>query len=120
MHVDGDRQVVGHAQRQDFVAAHVDDWRVRVATWNCEHPGLLAAERLSIANTALQHLELVMKEKPNAPSAFTYTNLVYRERALGQPDAVSKEADLAKAREYHQKATALQKGAVTSSGKGGN
>ena len=85
-----------------------------------QHPGLLAAERLSIANTALQHLELVMKEKPNAPSAFTYTNLVYRERALGQPDPVSKEADLAKAREFHQKATALQKGAATGGGKGGN
>ncbi len=82
-----------------------------------QHGEVTGAERLNLANVALGHLDAVMKSKPNAPTAFTYANLIYRERALGQPDAVSKEADLARARELHQKATVLAKGGST--GKGG-
>lgn len=74
------------------------------------HSEVTGQERIDIANTALGHLEEVMKQKPNAPTPFTYANLVYRERALGQTDPVAKEADLAKARELFAKAKELQKG----------
>lgn len=73
------------------------------------HPEVRAQERIQLANTALQHLELVMKQKPNAPTAYTYANLVYRERASGQLDFSARDADLIKARELHQKAMGLQK-----------
>ena len=48
--------------------------------------------------------------KPNAPAAYTYTNLVYRERALGEIDDDGRRKDLEQAQKFFKKANELQKG----------
>jgi tetratricopeptide (TPR) repeat protein len=75
------------------------------------HSELAGAERVSTADGALVHLNEAIKLKPNAPNPYTYANLVYRERALGQTTDDAKRIDLEQANKLFKQAQELQKGA---------
>lgn len=72
---------------------------------------LVGADRIALADVALSHLKEAMRINPKAPSAYTYANLVYRERALGQPDDDGKRQDLEQAQQLFKQGMDLQKGA---------
>jgi tetratricopeptide (TPR) repeat protein len=75
------------------------------------HPTLVGPERIQLADAALQPLDEAMRLKPLAPNAYTYANLVYRERALGQANDDGKRADLAQAEKLWKRAAEQQKAA---------
>jgi tetratricopeptide (TPR) repeat protein len=81
----------------DYMHAHVTD--------------LTGPARIAMADAALAHLLESIKLKPKAPGAYTYANLVYRERSLGQVDDEGKRKDLEEAQKLYKQAQELQKGA---------
>ena len=81
----------------DYLHAHVTD--------------LTGQARIEMADVAIGHLQQAIQINPNAPSAYTYTNLVYRERALGETTDDGKRKDLEQANAFFKKAQELQKGA---------
>lgn len=81
----------------DYLHAHVSD--------------VTGTDRIALADAALAHLQESIKLKPKAPGAYTYANLVYRERALGQLDDEGKRKDLEEAQRLFKQAQELQKGA---------
>jgi tetratricopeptide (TPR) repeat protein len=75
------------------------------------HPDdLTAPDRIALAETALGHLKEAMRLAPKAPAAFTYANLVYRERALAADNDDEKRKDLESAMKYFKQAQDLSKG----------
>ena len=58
-------------------------------------PGLSAIEAFTIAET--------IRLKPNAPNAYDYSERLYQERALGQPDEDKKRLDLEESLKFHAK-----------------
>jgi tetratricopeptide (TPR) repeat protein len=75
------------------------------------HAEVAGADRLALADAAIGHLDAAMRMKPLAPNAYTYANLVWRERALGEPGDDGKRADLERANALFKRAVELQKGA---------
>jgi tetratricopeptide (TPR) repeat protein len=68
-------------------------------------------DRVAMSDVAIGHLGESIRLAPKAPAAYTYTNLAYRERALGQPNDDGKRTDLEQASKFFKQAEALQKGA---------
>jgi tetratricopeptide (TPR) repeat protein len=75
------------------------------------HAEIGGGERIAIADSALVHLNEAIKLKPKAPNPYTYANLVYRERALGETTDDAKRLDLEQANKLFKQAQELQKGA---------
>jgi tetratricopeptide (TPR) repeat protein len=86
---------------------------VAVLMWDYlhNHTDLAPPDRISLSDVAIAHLAEAIKLKPAAPAAYTYTNLLYRERALGETNDDGKRKDLEQASKFFQKAQELQKGA---------
>jgi len=85
-----------------------------VLMWDYLHAhtaDVIGAARIAAADAALAHLQESIKLKPKAPGAYTYANLVYRERALGQLADDDKRKDLEEASKLFKQAQELQKGA---------
>jgi tetratricopeptide (TPR) repeat protein len=80
----------------DYLHAHSED--------------LKGPDRIALADVAIDHLGNAIKHKPNAPAAYTYTNLAYRERSMGEPDDDGKRKDLEQAQKFFKKAQDLSKG----------
>jgi tetratricopeptide (TPR) repeat protein len=80
----------------DYLHAHQDD--------------LTAPDRVALADVALDHLKQAIELNPKAPAAYTYANLVYRERALAAVDDDAKRKDLESANKYFKQAQEIQKG----------
>jgi tetratricopeptide (TPR) repeat protein len=74
------------------------------------HAEVAGSERIATADQALVHLNEAIKLKPKAPNPYTYANLVYRERALGEPNDDGKRGDLEQANKLFKQAQELQKG----------
>jgi len=72
---------------------------------------VVGPDRIAMCDIAIGHLGESIKIAPKAPAAYTYTNLVYRERALGQANDDGKRGDLEQASKFFKQADALQKGA---------
>ncbi|MCC6752204.1 MAG: tetratricopeptide repeat protein [Deltaproteobacteria bacterium] len=68
--------------------------------------------RLKVANRGIAALERAVALRPDYGEALVFINLLYRERALGQPDAAAKERDLERAREVYRRAEAALKRAA--------
>jgi tetratricopeptide (TPR) repeat protein len=83
------------------------------------HAEIVGADRVVLADLAIDHLAEAIHQKPNAPNAYVYTNLVYRERAAGEPDDDRKRADIELAIKFHKEAQELQKGLKLEPQKGG-
>ena len=74
------------------------------------HTDLVGADRVAVCDVALGHLAESIKLRPKAPNAYLYTNLVYRERAAGEPDDDHKRVDLEEANKYFKLANDMSKG----------
>jgi tetratricopeptide (TPR) repeat protein len=75
-----------------------------------KNKGVVGAARVQIADRGIAALEQAIELEPATPGeSLTYINLLYRERAKGQDDPAVKERDMAKAREYYEKAVAAMK-----------
>lgn len=83
-----------------------------VLLWDHLHssPEIVGADRIALADVALGHLAESIKLAPKAPSAYMYTNLVYRERAAGEVNDDGKRKDLEQAQKFFQQAMSMQKG----------
>src|SRR5258706_1876495 len=66
------------------------------------HTELAGADRIALCDVALKELGEAIKIRAKAPNAYVYTNLVYRERALGEPDDDHKRSDLEEAQKYYK------------------
>jgi tetratricopeptide (TPR) repeat protein len=85
-----------------------------VLMWDYLHlhvTDLTGQDRIAVADAAIAQLEEAIKINPKAPSAYTYTNLVYRERSLGQVDDEGRRKDLEQAQKYFKLGLDRQKGA---------
>ena len=51
-----------------------------------------------------------MDSNPKAPAAYTYTNLVYRERSMAASDDDGRRKDLELANKFFKQAMEIQKG----------
>jgi tetratricopeptide (TPR) repeat protein len=92
--------------------------RYLVGTLCWEHlyknKGVAGAARIRIADRGIAALERAIALEPATPGeSLTYINLLYRERAKGQDDPAARERDMARAREYYQKAVAAMKAGKT-------
>lgn len=86
-------------------------YNLGVLVWDLLHNHLeiIADARLNLANRGLQALNKAIELRPHSPDGYTYLNLVYRERATGQPDDLLKAADIAEADKYMKQALELMK-----------
>jgi tetratricopeptide (TPR) repeat protein len=69
---------------------------------------LTGVARLAAADEALGHLVAAIRSKPVAPNAWTYANLVYRERSLAATTDDAKRVDLEQAHRFFQHSRVLQ------------
>jgi tetratricopeptide (TPR) repeat protein len=65
--------------------------------------------RLALADRGISALQKAIALRPHASNGFTYLNLIYRERAAGEPDDVAKAADIAEAEKNLKTALDLRK-----------
>jgi tetratricopeptide (TPR) repeat protein len=73
------------------------------------HKEVVADQRKQLADEGIQILADAIKLTPKAPNPYTYTNLLYRERADADITDDEKRPDLEKANEFFKKAMDLQK-----------
>jgi len=75
-----------------------------VLVWNYlhDHTEETGERRLELANEAIQTLGEAIKLSPQAPNAYTYTNLVYREKALGETNDDAKRVDFEEATKFYK------------------
>ncbi len=84
-----------------------------VLIWDYLHThaeDLTGVDRIALSDVAIEHLGQSIKGKPNAPAAYIYTNLCYRERSMGEIDDDGRRKDLEQAGKFFKKAQELQKG----------
>lgn len=75
------------------------------------HKEVAGDSRKQLADDGIKILAQAIEQAPNAPNAYTYTNLLYRERAEADLTDDEKRPDLEKANEFFKKAMQLQKAA---------
>jgi tetratricopeptide (TPR) repeat protein len=75
-----------------------------VLLWNYlhDHAEETGEKRLELAKQALQTLAEAIKLSPQAPNAYTYTNLIYREKALGESNDDDKRVDFEEANRFYK------------------
>ena len=72
------------------------------------HAEIFGEERVKLADAGIGALTKAIELKSDDPNAYTFTNLLYRQRALGQGKSYVGVADLATAQVYQKKALALK------------
>lgn len=82
-----------------------------VLIWDFLHNHLevTGQQRLDMANEAIKEAEEAIRINPRAPMAYTYINLIYREKATGETDDDAKRIDLEQANKYYKQSIELQK-----------
>ena len=73
------------------------------------HVALVGDARLRLADRGLESLKQAREMRPHGADAYTYTNLLYRERAAGEPDLPHADYDTAQANRFQQMSMALMK-----------
>jgi tetratricopeptide (TPR) repeat protein len=73
------------------------------------HAEVVGDQRKQLADEGIQVLAKAIDMAPKAPNPYTYTNLLYRERAAADLTDDEKRPDLEKANEFFKKAMQLQK-----------
>jgi TPR repeat protein len=73
------------------------------------HAEVVGDPRKQLADEGIQVLAKAIDLAPKAPNPYTYTNLLYRERAAADLTDDEKRPDLEKANEFFKKAMQLQK-----------
>jgi tetratricopeptide (TPR) repeat protein len=71
----------------------------------------LVQQNSSLVQEGIQNLEKAIQLKPNYAAAYSYLNLMYRQKADIEPSEAQYEADLQKANQLGSKALALMKAA---------
>jgi tetratricopeptide (TPR) repeat protein len=86
---------------------------VGVLIWDYlhNHKEVVGQPRRDLADEGIKVLGDAIRVAPKAPNAYTYTNLLYRERAEAGTTDDEKRPDLEKAVEFFKKAMELQKAA---------
>jgi tetratricopeptide (TPR) repeat protein len=80
----------------DYLHAHPDE--------------MTAPDRIELCNEALKDLKEAIDLNPKAPAAYTYTNLVYRERSMAASNDDERRKDLELANKFFKQAMEIQKG----------
>jgi tetratricopeptide (TPR) repeat protein len=75
-----------------------------VLIWNYlhDHTEVTDQKRLDLADQALKTLAEAIRLSPQAPNAYTYSNLVYREKALGESNDDNKRLDFEEANRFYK------------------
>ncbi len=73
----------------------------------------LAEENGALVNEGIQNLEKAIALRPNDANAYSYLNLMYRQKADIEQDGDARRADLEKANDLTTKALALMKAAAS-------
>lgn len=68
------------------------------------HPQITGAERTTMADAGIASLKEAMRLAPNSPNAYSYTTMLYSERALAAASDEQKQKDLQQARDFFSKA----------------
>jgi tetratricopeptide (TPR) repeat protein len=72
------------------------------------HLEIFGEERVKLADAGIGALQKAIELKPDDPNPYTFTNLLYRQRALGQGKSYVGVADIATANVFMKKAQALR------------
>jgi tetratricopeptide (TPR) repeat protein len=81
------------------------------------HAEVVGDPRKQMADEGIAQCKAAIEQAPKAPNAYTYTNLLYRERAMADLTDDEKRPDLEQANEYFRKAMQLLKEAQGNAGK---
>jgi tetratricopeptide (TPR) repeat protein len=73
------------------------------------HAEVVGDQRKQLADEGIGQCKAAIEQAPKAPNAYTYTNLLYRERAAADLTDDEKRPDLEAANEYFKKAMQLLK-----------
>lgn len=73
------------------------------------HSEVIGDQRKQLADEGIGQCKRAIDEAPKAPNAYTYTNLLYRERAAADLTDDEKRPDLEQANDYFKKAMQLLK-----------
>lgn len=75
-----------------------------VLIWNYlhDHGEVTGDKRLDLANQGIKTLGEAIRLSPQGPNAYTYTNLVYREKALGESNDDDKRVDFEEANKFYK------------------
>lgn len=86
-------------------------YNLGVLVWDHLHNHLdvQGPARLALADRGIAALKRAIELRPHASNGYTYLNLVYRERAPGEPDEAARAADLAEAEKNLKAALAIVK-----------
>jgi tetratricopeptide (TPR) repeat protein len=88
-------------------------YNLGVLVWDYlhNHPEVVGQQRLDLGNRGIDALRKAIEIRPADGSGWTYANLVYREKASGEPDDARKNVDNAEAEKYMKVALDLKKAA---------
>jgi len=89
------------AAEPDSVDAHLA-LGVLVWNWLHDHQEETGPKRMELASAAIQTLGEAIKLAPNAPNAYIFTNLVYREKAVGETNDDEKRVDFEEANKFYK------------------
>ncbi len=98
------------------VAAYPNDPDAHLALgavqWQLLHgnAAVVGDARIAAADVGIAQLAETIRLKPNLPNAYDYTERLYQERALGQPDEDKKRLDLEESLKFHAKFEQHRKG----------
>jgi tetratricopeptide (TPR) repeat protein len=81
------------------------------------HTEVVGDQRKQLSDEGIAQCKAAIEQAPKAPNAYTYTNLLYRERAAADITDDEKRPDLEAANEYFKKAMQLLKQAQAIPGK---
>ena len=73
------------------------------------HAEVMGDQRKQLADEGIKYCKDAIEQAPKAPNAYTYTNLLYRERAAADLTDDEKRPDLEAANDYFKKAMQLLK-----------
>jgi tetratricopeptide (TPR) repeat protein len=75
------------------------------------HAEVVGDQRKQLSDEGISQCKAAIEQAPNAPNAYTYTNLLYRERAAADMTDYEKRPDLEQANAYFKKAMELLRAA---------
>lgn len=75
---------------------------VLIWTWLHDHQEEFGPKRMELAAAAIHELGEAIRLAPNAPNAYVFTNLVYREKAIGETNEDDKRVDFEEANKFYK------------------
>jgi tetratricopeptide (TPR) repeat protein len=84
--------------------------------WLHNHPEETGEKRMQLSKLGIEHLAQAIRISPNNPNPYVYTNLLYREKAVGETSEDEKRVDFEEANKFYKLGLELTKSGAAPKG----